>query len=110
MRDLGQVELLSPQEEIRLAAKVKKGNAEARERMVLLQKPDRQTHDAGKERCRLQRVAIAERQRRARRGAQRDDRCQADELRGHDARSQRRGRELPTRVHGSGFNVQGSEF
>lgn len=34
MRDLGQVELLSPQEEIRLAAKVKKGNAEARERMI----------------------------------------------------------------------------
>jgi RNA polymerase primary sigma factor len=28
------VELLSPQEEIRLAAKVKKGNAEARERMI----------------------------------------------------------------------------
>ncbi len=34
MRDLGQVELLSPQEEVRLAAKVKKGNAEARERMI----------------------------------------------------------------------------
>jgi len=34
MRDLGQVELLSPQEEIRLAAKVKKGNNEARERMI----------------------------------------------------------------------------
>jgi RNA polymerase primary sigma factor len=34
MREVGQVELLSPEEEIRLAAKIKKGNAEARERMI----------------------------------------------------------------------------
>jgi RNA polymerase primary sigma factor len=34
MRELGQVELLTPEEEIQLAAKIKKGNPEARERMI----------------------------------------------------------------------------
>ncbi len=34
MREVGQVELLSPREEIQLAAKIKKGSAEAREQMI----------------------------------------------------------------------------
>ena len=34
MREVGQVELLSPREEVQLAAKIKKGSAEARDQMI----------------------------------------------------------------------------